>query len=232
MLDWSCLKIAPINMAGPPKLCARGKIWRRIWSPDRLAQEAACLCARQSANTSPPSRGRARARVGDGNQRPWPADKVERWPLTKLIPYARNARTHSDEQVAQIAASIREFGFTIPVLVDEQGTLIAGHGRVLAAHQLGVTDVPTMVARGWTPAQIQAYRLADNKLALNAGWDPELLRLELGELHAKAKAEAGYRFYALYDKISREDILAHAYAQCRSNRGAPGVDGQDYLRSA
>jgi hypothetical protein len=112
----------------------------------------------------------------------WPADQVERWPLTKLIPYARNARTHSDEQIKQIAASIREFGFTNPVLVDEQGTLIAGHGRVLGAHQLGITDVPTMVARGWTPAQIQAYRLADNQLALNAGWDRELLGLELGEL--------------------------------------------------
>jgi hypothetical protein len=83
------------------------------------------------ANTSPVSRARAPAREAAGNQRPWPADKVERWPLTKLIPYAHNARTHSDEQVAQIAASIREFGFTIPVLVDEQGTLIAGHGRVL-----------------------------------------------------------------------------------------------------
>jgi DNA modification methylase len=135
------------------------------------------------ANTSPVSRrARAGARVETGNQRPWPADKVERWPISRLIPYARNARTHSDEQVAQIAASIREFGFTVPVLVDEQGTLIAGHGRVLAAHQLGITDVPTMVARGWTQAQIQAYRIADNQLALNAGWDPELLRLELGEL--------------------------------------------------
>jgi hypothetical protein len=112
----------------------------------------------------------------------WPADQVERWPIAKLIPYARNARTHSPEQVAQIAASIREFGFTVPVLVDEQGTLIAGHGRLLGAQQLGITDVPTMVARGWTAAQIQAYRLADNQLALNAGWDRELLGLELGEL--------------------------------------------------
>jgi ParB-like chromosome segregation protein Spo0J len=112
----------------------------------------------------------------------WPADQVERWPLAKLIPYARNARTHSDEQIKQIAASIREFGFTNPVLVDEQGTLICGHGRLLAAQQIGITDVPTMVARGWTHAQIQAYRLADNQLALNAGWDRELLGLELGEL--------------------------------------------------
>jgi ParB-like chromosome segregation protein Spo0J len=119
---------------------------------------------------------------GEIGSETWPADQVERWPLSKLIPYARNARTHSDEQVAQIAASIREWGWTVPVLVDEQGTLIAGHGRVLAAQQLGITDVPTMVARGWTPAQIQAYRLTDNQLALNAGWDRELLGLELGEL--------------------------------------------------
>src|SRR6202047_3756774 len=88
--------------------------------------------AGKSANTSPVSRGRAHAREAAGNQRPWPADKVERWAIDRLIPYARNARTHSDEQVAQIAASIREFGFTNPVLVDEEGTLIAGHGRVLA----------------------------------------------------------------------------------------------------
>jgi ParB-like chromosome segregation protein Spo0J len=112
----------------------------------------------------------------------WPADQVERWPIDRLIPYARNARTHSAEQVSQIAASIREFGFTVPVLVDEHGTLIAGHGRLLGAQQLGISDVPTMVARGWTQAQIQAYRLTDNQLALNAGWDRELLGLELGEL--------------------------------------------------
>ena len=118
--------------------------------------------------------------AGEIGSETWPADQVERWPLTKLIPYARNARTHSDEQVAQIAASIREWGWTM--LVDEQGTLIAGHGRVLATQQLGITDVPTMVARGWTQAQIQAYRLTDNQLALNAGWDRELLGLELGEL--------------------------------------------------
>ena len=79
----------------------------------------------------------------------------------------------SDAQVAQIAASIREWGWTIPVLVDEDGALIAGHARVLAAQQLGMTDVPVMVARGWSEAQKRAYVLADNKLALNAGWDPE-----------------------------------------------------------
>lgn len=113
----------------------------------------------------------------------WPADKVERWPLTKLIPYARNARTHSDEQVAQIAASIREWGWTNPVLVDEGGQIIAGHGRVMAARTLGLDEAPVMVAAGWTDAQKRAYVLADNKLALNAGWDNELLALDLKTLH-------------------------------------------------
>ncbi|MBV8915150.1 MAG: ParB N-terminal domain-containing protein, partial [Acetobacteraceae bacterium] len=113
---------------------------------------------------------------------PWPADRVERWSLDRLTPYARNARTHSPEQVAQIAGSMREFGWTIPVLVDEAGTLIAGHGRVLAARKLGLADVPVMVAKGWSEAQKRAYALADNKLALNADWDPDLLRVELTDL--------------------------------------------------
>ena len=112
----------------------------------------------------------------------WPADAVERRPVASLIPYARNARTHSDEQVAQIAASIREWGWTTPVLVDEQGGIIAGHGRVLAARKLGLADVPVMTARGWSEAQKRAYVLADNKLALNAGWDADLLKTELADL--------------------------------------------------
>ena len=113
---------------------------------------------------------------------PWPADQVERRPLAALIPSARNARTHSDAQVAQIAASIREWGWTMPILVDEAGTIIAGHGRVLAAARLGLDDVPVMVARGWTEAQKRAYMLADNKLGLNAGWNEELLQIELTDL--------------------------------------------------
>jgi DNA modification methylase len=111
-----------------------------------------------------------------------PADEIERWSLDKLTPYARNSRTHSDEQVAQLAASIREWGWTTPVLVDEDGGIIAGHGRVLAARQLGMVEVPVVVARGWSDAKRRAYVIADNKLALNAGWDAELLALELGEL--------------------------------------------------
>lgn len=117
-------------------------------------------------------------------KRDWPADKVERRAVADLIPYARNARTHSEAQVAQIAASIREWGWTVPVLVDEAGTIIAGHGRVLAAQKLGLDTVPVMVAAGWSEAQTRAYVLADNQLALNAGWDQELLKIELGDLEA------------------------------------------------
>jgi DNA modification methylase len=112
----------------------------------------------------------------------WPADRVERRAVADLVPYARNARTHSDFQVGEIAASIREWGWTVPVLVDEAGGIIAGHGRVLAARKLGIETVPVMVAAGWTEAQRRAYVLADNKLALNAGWDTDLLKVELADL--------------------------------------------------
>lgn len=114
----------------------------------------------------------------------WPADKVERRAVSALVPYARNARTHSPEQVAQIAASIREWGWTNAVLVDEVGNIIAGHGRVLAAQKLGIEDVPVMVAVGWTESQRRAYILADNKLALNAGWDDAILAVEFSDLIA------------------------------------------------
>ena len=112
----------------------------------------------------------------------WPADKVERRPIDSLILNARNARTHSEAQVDQIAATIHEWGWTSPVLVTEQGMVIAGHGRVRAARKLGLTEVPVMVATGWTKAQIQAYALADNKLALNASWDEAIVALEIAEL--------------------------------------------------
>jgi DNA modification methylase len=114
--------------------------------------------------------------------RNWPADNVEKWSIDRLVPYARNARTHDEKQVAQIAASIREWGWTIPILVDEQGTIIAGHGRVLAARQLGIKEAPVMVARGWSEAQMRAYVLADNRLAENAGWDKQILMLEVDDL--------------------------------------------------
>ncbi|MFA6213564.1 MAG: ParB/Srx family N-terminal domain-containing protein [Candidatus Obscuribacterales bacterium] len=108
--------------------------------------------------------------------------EIKQCAISSLIPYANNARTHSDEQVAQIAASIKEFGFTNPVLTDGDNGIIAGHGRVLAARKLGMATVPCIELSHLTPTQKKAYILADNKLALNSGWDEELLKLELTEL--------------------------------------------------
>jgi 16S rRNA G966 N2-methylase RsmD len=105
-----------------------------------------------------------------------------------LIPYARNSRTHSDEQVAQIAASIKEFGWTNPILVDSEGVVIAGHGRLMAARKLGYTEVPTIELSEMTETQKKAYVIADNRLALNAGWDNEMLTIELNELLADGYA--------------------------------------------
>lgn len=105
--------------------------------------------------------------------------------VADLIPYARNSRTHSDEQVAQLAASIREFGFTNPVLVDSERGIIAGHGRVLAARKLGLEQVPVIELAHLSESQRRAYVIADNKLALNAGWDLDMLRVELQELDGK-----------------------------------------------
>ena len=112
----------------------------------------------------------------------WPANNVVKRSVSSLIPYARNSRTHSEAQVSQIAASIREWGWTTPVLIDEAEMIIAGHGRVLAARKLGLKEIPVMVATGWTEAQKKAYVLADNQLALNAGWDMDLLKVEMQEL--------------------------------------------------
>ena len=99
-----------------------------------------------------------------------------------LIPYVNNSRTHSDKQVTEIASSIKEFGFTNPVLIDKENTIIAGHGRLLASKKLGLKEVPTILLENLTEAQKKAYIIADNKLALNAGWDEELLSIELKEL--------------------------------------------------
>jgi ParB-like chromosome segregation protein Spo0J len=111
-------------------------------------------------------------------------ETVEEWPIDKLIPYARNARTHSDAQVSQIASSIKEWGFTNPIIADMDGNIIAGHGRFLAAQKLGLKTVPVRVVSDWGEAKKKAYIIADNKLALNAEWDNELLCLELKEIEA------------------------------------------------
>ena len=115
---------------------------------------------------------------------PWPATQPETRAVADLVPYARNARKHTDEQVEKIARSIREFGWTNPVLVNEAGGIIAGHGRIMAAQTIGIEEVPVVVAVGWSDAQQRAYVIADNKLALEAGWDRETLALEFAELQA------------------------------------------------
>lgn len=108
--------------------------------------------------------------------------QIETLAIDRLIPYARNARTHSDAQVAQIAASIKEFGFTNPVLIDADGGIIAGHGRVMGARQLGLAEVPCIRLGHLTESQKRAYVIADNRLALNAGWDDAMLALEMRDL--------------------------------------------------
>jgi len=115
---------------------------------------------------------------------PTMASRIEMWPLERLTPYAKNARTHSDTQVAQIAASIVEFGFTAPLLVSDDGGILAGHGRLAAASKLHLDAVPVVVLDHLTPTQRRAYILADNQLALQAGWDQELLAVELADLSA------------------------------------------------
>ncbi len=115
------------------------------------------------------------------------AQRIEVWPLERLVPYARNPRTHSEQQVAQIAASIMEFGFNNPILVDSQAGVIAGHGRLLAARKLGMASVPVIVLDHLDEHQRRAYLVADNRLSELAGWDAELLAQELKEL-----SEAGF----------------------------------------
>jgi len=113
---------------------------------------------------------------------PWISTHIECWPTDKLVPYARNARTHSEEQVAQIAASIVEFGFTNPILAGSDGVIVAGHGRLAAAQKLGLDTVPVVVLDHLTPTQRRALIIADNRIAENAGWDDAMLRIELQSL--------------------------------------------------
>ena len=108
--------------------------------------------------------------------------QIEYLPTEVLIPYVNNSRTHSDAQVTQVAASIKEFGFTNPILVDESNGIIAGHGRLMAAQKLGLDEVPTITLVGLTDAQRKAYVIADNQLALNSGWDLDTLKVEVERL--------------------------------------------------
>lgn len=134
--------------------------------------------------------------------------------IEQLIPYALNSRTHSDEQVAQLAASIREFGFTNPVLVDEENNLIAGHGRVMAARKLGLKEVPAVIVTGLDDRKRRALIIADNKLALNAGWDEQALRVELEDLAADFGGLMGFS----------EDELAALLAEVKVEEGLTDED--------
>ncbi len=127
--------------------------------------------------------------------------KIVYRPLQELSPYAHNARTHSTEQVAQLVESIKQFGWTNPVLIDEKGEIIAGHGRVMAAEMLKMDSVPVIVLSGLTDEQKKAYRLADNRLPMNAGWDEDLLRMELSDL---INADTTYREWFLRQPYTRQ----------------------------
>lgn len=133
--------------------------------------------------------------------------EIEHIQVDALVPYARNSRTHSAEQVAQIAASMTEFGWTNPVLIDAAGTIVAGHGRVMAAKKLGMETIPCIRLGHLTPSQVRAYVIADNKLAMNAGWDEELLASEI-----QAIMEAGDLSVTLtgFDEAEIADMLAGA----------------------
>lgn len=114
----------------------------------------------------------------------WPATASEIWPLPKLQLRANNPRSHSLDQIEQISASMKRWGWTIPVLIDEAGVILAGHGRVRAARLMGYTEAPVVIARGWTEDEKRAYVIADNQLANNSEWDAKLLRAELRSLVA------------------------------------------------
>ena len=138
--------------------------------------------------------------------------------VADLLPYIRNSRTHSEEQVAQIAASIKEFGFTNPVLIDGDNGIIAGHGRVLAARKLGIGEVPCITLDYLTDAQKRAYVIADNKLALNAGWDEEMLRVEFAELE-------GLGFDLELTGFDADELSAAMGLDEELDGKAPSIDG-------
>ena len=140
----------------------------------------------------------------------WLADKIEHWPTDKLVPYARNARTHSDSQVAQIAASIAEFGFTNPILAGSDGVIVAGHGRLAAAQKLGIATVPVVVLDHLTPTQRRALVIADNRIAENAGWDEAMLQVELADLQGDDfdLSLTGFDADALADLLAGEETTS------------------------
>jgi ParB-like chromosome segregation protein Spo0J len=147
-----------------------------------------------------------------------PATTVELWDVAALAPYAGNAREHSPAQITAIAGSIRTFGFTIPLLVGEDGGIIAGHGRLLAAQELGMTQVPVIVAKGWTDEQRRAYGLADNRLAETSTWNLDQLRVEIAALTGDAVDLSVIGF----DAAALEALTAGTFAPTVAGLLAPG----------
>ena len=145
----------------------------------------------------------------------WLADKIEQWPTGKLLPYARNARTHTDAQVAQIAASIAEFGFTNPILAGGDGVIVAGHGRLAAAQKLGIPTVPVVVLDHLTPTQRRALVIADNRIAENAGWDEAMLQVELAALQEDNfdLSLTGFDADALADLLAGEETTSEGQTE-------------------
>jgi ParB-like chromosome segregation protein Spo0J len=157
--------------------------------------------------------------------------KIEQLPTADLIPYARNTRTHSPEQVAQIAGSIREFGFTNPILIDAENGIIAGHGRVMAASKLGLAKVPCIRLAHLTDTQKRAYIIADNKLALNAGWDEEMLALELTELQLLGidPESLGFSDLEIDDMLNSEEILDEVEKEIEHEQSLQVEPAMEYL---
>ncbi len=139
------------------------------------------------------------------NAQKWPADRIERRPTASLIPYANNPRQHPPAQVEQLVASIQKFGFTVPILVDEKGVILAGHGRAAAAKQLVLSHVPVIVAKDWSEAQKIAYRIIDNAVTDESGWDTDLLATELAveELIARSPS-ASKKTVTIFVAVPRE----------------------------
>lgn len=148
---------------------------------------------------------------------------IEYRPIETLIPFSRNPRTHSEAQIAKIAASIIEYGWTNPILVDGENGILAGHGRLAAARQLGLTEVPVIELAHLTPTQKRAYVLADNRLAIDAGWNEELLALELAEL-----SEAGYSLALTgFDEAEIEQLLSGESADENRDAQEPSEDASE-----
>lgn len=155
----------------------------------------------------------------------WPASQVEIVRIDDLIPYIRNPRQHSPEQINQLAAAMKEFGWTMPVLRDEEGQILAGHGRIMAARKLEWDEAPVVTATGWPQSKKRAYVIADNKLALNASWDPELLS---AEIEALSEDEFPLELLGFSEEdLARmaDDIMVGEFTEAQAEEPAPTSSG-------